>query len=170
MIGSAKALAICGPKKCGKTSLICRLVAELSQRQLRVAVMKHAPHLHVLDVPATDTDRFRLAGAAATLLVTPGGWALHTYEKPPLESLWQYLGWADLVLLEGFGSSPLPKLVLRPSLDPSYAASLDPATVLGILDDPGRLPPGLFPDARLRLTPEAVDVLLHWIITDFLAR
>ncbi|MDZ7374092.1 MAG: molybdopterin-guanine dinucleotide biosynthesis protein B [candidate division KSB1 bacterium] len=164
-----KALAICGPKKSGKTSLICQLVRYLRRRSVRVAVVKHTVHTHFLDTPGSDTDRYRMAGALATGLVMPQGYAHFRYFEPQLEPiLHRHFEFADLVLLEGFGSSPLPKLILRPSWDPDYAASVDPATVLGILDEPGADLPSSLRHVTLRLAPDNVEALADWLMTHFL--
>jgi len=58
-----------GHSGCGKTTLIEKLLRELSGRGLRVAVIKHAHHRVVLDTPGKDSWRYKQAGAAISMLV-----------------------------------------------------------------------------------------------------
>ena len=60
------AIAVCGQKNSGKTTLIERMIRELSERGLKTAVIKHDGHEFTCDIPGTDSDRFMQAGAAGT--------------------------------------------------------------------------------------------------------
>ena len=57
-------IAVCGRKNSGKTTLIERMIRELSERGLKTAVIKHDGHDFTCDIPGTDSDRFMEAGAA----------------------------------------------------------------------------------------------------------
>ena len=59
-------IAVSGVKNSGKTTLLTRLVAELSAEGYKVAVIKHDGHDFECDVPGTDTRRFMEHGAYAT--------------------------------------------------------------------------------------------------------
>lgn len=63
---------IVGRKNAGKTTLVCDLIAALTQQGLRVATVKHTHHQHELDVPGKDSWRHREAGAAAVGILSPG--------------------------------------------------------------------------------------------------
>jgi molybdopterin-guanine dinucleotide biosynthesis protein B len=109
-------LALVGPSGSGKTELICRLLAWFQGRGLRVAVLKHTFKQDLGD-EGKDTGRYRRAGARLVALAGPGGlqttraWA----GEPPLSQVLATLEPdADLVLVEGYKSSPLPKVALVP--------------------------------------------------------
>ncbi len=113
------AVAVVGFSKTGKTELICRLVPVLAARGLKVAVLKHSRHPDLtLDTPGTDTWRYRRAGAESVALAAPGVFHLtRSYlGEPPLEEALAAVGrGADLILVEGYKSGPLPKVaVLEP--------------------------------------------------------
>ncbi|MEJ2068963.1 MAG: molybdopterin-guanine dinucleotide biosynthesis protein B [Syntrophobacterales bacterium] len=116
---SIKAIAIVGRSNTGKTELICRLIPRLAAHGLRVAVLKHSHHpdLDPRD-QGKDTWRYRQAGAQTVALAAPG--LLHVTRsfsgEPPLEQVLSSLAAAaDLVLVEGYKTGPLPKVaVLAP--------------------------------------------------------
>lgn len=58
--------AISGYKNSGKTTLITRLIPELTGRGYKVAVIKHDGHDFKSDVPGTDSYRHQKAGAYGT--------------------------------------------------------------------------------------------------------
>jgi len=81
---------------------------------LRVAVLKHSHH-SILGDEAKDTGRFRQAGATLVALATPNILQITrvTPSEPPLEGVLQTLGQdADLILVEGYKSGPLPKVAV----------------------------------------------------------
>jgi molybdopterin-guanine dinucleotide biosynthesis protein B len=104
----------------GKTTLLTAVLPHLAARGLRIATVKHAHHEFDLDQPGKDSWRHRAAGAREVLIASGRRWALlHENEgpEPDLDALLARLSPADLVLVEGFKSSPYPKLeVHRPSL------------------------------------------------------
>lgn len=111
-----KLVCIVGSKKSGKTSLIAQLVAHFRGKGYRVGVMKNSHNQHDLDRPGTDTWRFREAGAERVLLTWPGGAAMPHFSTEENEAP-QHLARLsmedlDLVLLEGYKQSPLPKVLL----------------------------------------------------------
>jgi molybdopterin-guanine dinucleotide biosynthesis protein MobB len=113
---SIKAVAIVGRSNTGKTELICRLIPRLAARGLRVAVLKHSHHPD-LDPgdQGKDTWRYRQAGAQTVALAAPGLWHVtHVFSgEPPLEQVLPSLAAAaDLVLVEGYKTGPLPKVAV----------------------------------------------------------
>ena len=102
---------VTGWKNSGKTTLTERLVAHFTAAGLRVATVKRAHHDARTDIPGSDSDRHRIAGARQVLLVAPERWALLTEApEPPLEALLARLDPADLVLIEGYKAAPHPKI------------------------------------------------------------
>ncbi|MCL4502808.1 MAG: molybdopterin-guanine dinucleotide biosynthesis protein B, partial [Deltaproteobacteria bacterium] len=109
----AKALSIVGFSGSGKTELICLLLDWLIRQGIRVAVLKHTHHLDPGD-RGKDTWRFRQAGARAVALAAPGLLQVSRSfpEEPPLPMILESLSpEADLILVEGYKSGPLPKIV-----------------------------------------------------------
>jgi formylmethanofuran dehydrogenase subunit E len=112
-----KVLLVVGYKKVGKTSLIEKLIPELSNRGYRVATVKH----HHSDFPVTvdakgsDTWRHRQAGAASVALATPTGIALFRDNDGSLslDEIVSALGANDIVLVEGFHEEPGAKIEVR---------------------------------------------------------
>ncbi len=114
-----KALSIVGFSGSGKTELICRLLDWLGRQGLRVAVLKHTHHPDPGD-QGKDTWRFRQAGARVVALAAPGLLQISRSfsEEPSLAEILESLSpEADLVLVEGYKTGPLPKIaVLNPVL------------------------------------------------------
>ncbi|MHC1579894.1 MAG: molybdopterin-guanine dinucleotide biosynthesis protein B [Candidatus Alkanophagales archaeon] len=103
--------SVVGRRKAGKTTLIERLVSEL-RRHGRVAYVKHAQEL---DVPGKDTHRILEAGASVVVGVEgEGGRVMRVERKKGLKELlreFEAQGF-DFVLVEGFKSSDLPKILV----------------------------------------------------------
>ncbi len=107
-------LAIVGYANCGKTTLICRLLHLARAQGLRLAAVKHSHKPVDPEPPGKDTWRFRQAGAQTVALSCPGLLQIiQTREDdPPLTAVLDHLPrQVDLVLVEGYKHSPLPKLV-----------------------------------------------------------
>lgn len=110
-----RVLGIAGGRGAGKTTLLERLVAALRRRGVRVAVVKHHAHMDGGDVEGTDTWRAARAGAHATVLAGPGA-AVYRFpggEDAPLAQVLAGLGPVDLVLVEGYGGTALPRILVR---------------------------------------------------------
>src|SRR5262245_56954942 len=115
--GKVPIVGIAGWKKSGKTTLVTRLVAELTGRGLRVATVKHAHHEFQIDDADTDSARHRRAGAAQVAIVSAKRWALVSElggaPEPSLEDMIAHLGPCDLVIVEGYKRAPIPKIEAR---------------------------------------------------------
>ena len=109
-----KVYGVTGWKNAGKTTLVERLVTEISGRGLTVSTIKHAHHSADIDEPGRDSFRHREAGAREVILATPERWALmHELRgapEPKVEDLIARLAPVDLVLIEGFKRAPHPKI------------------------------------------------------------
>lgn len=108
-----KAFGITGASGSGKTTLIAALLPELRGRGLVVSTIKHAHHGFDLDKPGKDSWTHRQAGASEVMLVSGGRWALMreaTEGECALGALLARMAPADLVLVEGFRASAIPKL------------------------------------------------------------
>jgi len=111
-----KAIAIVGPSNSGKTELICRLLEWFTAQGLRAAVLKHSHHQHLGD-DGKDTWRYRQAGGRLVALAAPGLLQITRSgpEEPSLSMILAELApAADLILVEGYKTSDLPKVGLAP--------------------------------------------------------
>lgn len=111
-------LGIVGRSGSGKTTLITALIGLLGARGLRVSTVKHTHHAVDLDQPGKDSWRHRQAGAHEVLLAGAERWALlheRRGDEAGLESLLARLEPVDLVLVEGFGRTPGPRLEVQRS-------------------------------------------------------
>lgn len=106
-------LGICGYSNAGKTTLIEQALPLLLQKKLRVAVVKHDAHRLDCDRPGKDSDRFFQAGAD---VFVNGDQSFSRGHLPANSSFPQRIVSLacqyDLILIEGYKHSPLPKIWL----------------------------------------------------------
>jgi molybdopterin-guanine dinucleotide biosynthesis protein B len=125
-----KVFGIAGHSGMGKTTLLERLVPELTTRGLVVSLIKHSHKAIEIDRPGKDSYRLREAGCSEVLLLGQQRWALmhelRGADEPPLAYLLSRLQHCDLVLVEGFKGGDFPKLevwrgeVGKPTLWPDW--------------------------------------------------
>lgn len=116
------ALCIVGASGSGKTTAATGLVQRLRRRGLDVLAIKHAAHGFELDRPGSDSQRLLAAGASASWVSGPGAVAMTqctASDDPDPERLVRLAvathrlscgAPPDLVLLEGFSRSALPRV------------------------------------------------------------
>lgn len=133
-------IGIAGWKKSGKTTLTVRLVEELTRRGFKVGTVKHAHHEYQVDDAETDSARHRRAGAGEVAIVGGKRWAIvHELKDEPEPNFEEVISWlapADLILVEGYKTAPIPKIEARRTaqLDKRFLASED-TTVIAIAAD-----------------------------------
>ena len=119
-----KILLIVGSKKVGKTTLIEKLIPELTSRGYRVATVKHhhSDFPVSVDTAGTDTWRHRQAGAKSVALVTPTDVALFhdTDESLALDQIIANFSGTDIVLVEGFHLEPYAKIAVMGETDKDW--------------------------------------------------
>jgi molybdopterin-guanine dinucleotide biosynthesis protein MobB len=129
-LAETRILSVIGRRSAGKTTLLVALAAEYARKGRRVMTIKHATQPPMVDQPGSDSFRhFHEGKAERSLLVAPE--MRVSYERRPDDSdpitlARQYLGGADIVLVEGFDAAPLPKIeVFRREANstPLYRAS-----------------------------------------------
>jgi len=148
-----KVIGLAGWSGAGKTTLLTRLIPHLAGQGLRVSTVKHAHHGFDVDTPGKDSWMHRQAGASEVLVASGKRWALMAElrgaAEPPLAELLGKLAPVDLVIVEGFKTSPIRKIEVhragndKPLLypgDPTIAAiatdaMLDTALPVVGLDD-----------------------------------
>ncbi|MDR1604618.1 MAG: molybdopterin-guanine dinucleotide biosynthesis protein B [Gracilibacteraceae bacterium] len=96
----------------GKTTLLEKLIAELTRRGLRVGAVKNDAHRFQIDHAGKDTWRFTQAGARATAIVSGEQYALiqKTETRKDLLAVLELLEDVDIILVEGFKAGPLPRI------------------------------------------------------------
>ena len=115
-----KVFGVTGWKNSGKTTLMERLVTEITARGVSVSTIKHAHHAVDVDQPGKDSYRHRQAGAQEVILASSNRWALmHELRgkaEPALEELLAHIAPVDLVLIEGYKREDHPKIEAAKSL------------------------------------------------------
>jgi molybdopterin-guanine dinucleotide biosynthesis protein MobB len=134
----------------GKTTLLEKLIPQLSEQGIRVSMVKHAHHEFDIDKPGKDSYRLRKAGAHQMLVASSRRMALITEnatpQEPRLDELITRLDLEhiDLVLVEGFKQVAIPKIELhRKALGKTLLYPEDPdiiAVASDHLTDCGDLP------------------------------
>jgi molybdopterin-guanine dinucleotide biosynthesis protein MobB len=99
----------------GKTTLLEKLIAELTRRGYRIGALKHDAHSFEIDHEGKDSWRLTRAGAATTVITSPAKVAVVRQNRDGVEpvvadTIARYLGDVDLVLTEGFKRSAMPKI------------------------------------------------------------
>ena len=106
-------VSIVGKSDSGKTTLIEKIVPELSRRGYRVTTVKHDLHGFEIDKEGKDSWRHKRAGAQAVVISSPRKVALirDVDKDMSLEELGDSFGEdADLILSEGFKKDVQPKI------------------------------------------------------------
>ena len=142
-MSATRMISIIGLKNAGKTTFLVALAAELVRRKFRVMTIKHGSHPADMDQKGKDTWRHWHEGKAERVLMeAPGQRVLFertAVESDPIALAREYLGGADIVLVEGFKRAPLPKIEVyravagpKPLFDPAVH---DPADWVAMVTD-----------------------------------
>lgn len=129
-----KVIGVAGFKNAGKTTLVERLVTELTGRGHRISTVKHAHHSFDIDHEGRDSFRHRKAGASEVAVVSRHRWAIihesRDEAEPTLEEILAKLAPCDLVVVEGYKRDTHDKIEVR-NLDLAHPrlAGDDPTVV-----------------------------------------
>ena len=115
-------LCFVGRSNSGKTTLIERLIPELTRSGYRIATIKHAGHGFDLDTQGKDSWRNKRAGADTVIVLSKGSLAMFADvpEELPVEEVRDRFlnGNIDLIIAEGWKSEEFPKvLIVREQLE-----------------------------------------------------
>ncbi|WP_165062472.1 MULTISPECIES: molybdopterin-guanine dinucleotide biosynthesis protein B [unclassified Adlercreutzia] len=132
------AIAIVGRHNSGKTTLIEKMIAELTARGCDVGSVKHHSHSKFeIDYPGKDSWRHREAGATETVIASPEKLArvktLH-HEVECAEIVRSMPG-HDIIIVEGYRKSGLPTIELMRAgnaADSAVAEAFAQAAALGL--------------------------------------
>lgn len=133
-------IGIVGWKNSGKTTLVCRLVTELTTRGLTVSTIKHAHHTFDIDHPGTDSHSHRMAGAREVAIVSQNRWAIMHENapgepEPAMAETIARLSPCDIILAEGWKAEAHMKIEIQRTdarqTDPLHAT--DP-TIIAVVN------------------------------------
>lgn len=130
-------VTIVGKSDSGKTTLMVKLIRELTQRGVSVGSVKHAHDGFVMDKKGKDSWRHKKAGAAATLVISEDSAALVNDDtRSYVDKMKDYLSDRDIILAEGFKKQALPKIeVFRKDSIHEYPLCMEDENLVGFVTD-----------------------------------
>jgi molybdopterin-guanine dinucleotide biosynthesis protein B len=136
-------VSIVGKSDTGKTTLLEKVVRELTSRGYRVATVKHDAHSFEIDHEGKDSWRHKQAGAVITVISSPGKIALvadSDHDHSLAEIRRKYVWGADLIITEGYKRESHPKIeVFRSDLYSEPLCAGD-ENLVAIVGDPPHPP------------------------------
>lgn len=122
-------ICIVGKSNTGKTTLLEKLIPELTERGYRVGTVKHDVHGFEMDTPGKDSWRHAQAGAATVVVSSPEKIAIiqRVQHEKTLDEIARLIGdEVDIVLCEGYKRSGHLKVeVSRSEVSPELLCSED---------------------------------------------
>ncbi len=159
-----KIYGIIGWKDSGKTSLMERLVTQITGRGFSVSTVKHVHHDVDLDRPGKDSYRHRVAGASEVVLASAHRFALmreHRGPEPELPQILARMTPVDLILVEGYKRDKHQKIeVWRRETGQEMIQPHDPLVRAVATDAAGVAPLGV-PILDLNDTAAIADFILN---------
>jgi len=139
---NAKIITIVGKSDSGKTTLLEKLITELSGRGYRIGTVKHAHDGFEMDKEGKDSWRHRKAGAHATLVITEDKIAMVRDDWTSyIEKMQTYLFGMDIILAEGFKRQRLPKIeIFRTNSGHKEPLCMEDDTLIAFVTDSGYEP------------------------------
>jgi molybdopterin-guanine dinucleotide biosynthesis adapter protein len=127
-------IGVAGFKNSGKTTLVEKLVRDLTAQGYRVSTVKHAHHSFDIDHEGRDSFRHRKAGASQVAVISKERTAiiheLRGEEPPSLLQVLTQLKPCDLVIVEGYKRDSHDKIEVRDvALNHPALAGDDPTVV-----------------------------------------
>jgi molybdopterin-guanine dinucleotide biosynthesis adapter protein len=139
MSGLSNVIGFTATSGTGKTTLMEKVIAILTNSGFKVGAIKHGHHPADPDIPGKDTYRFRQAGAATVMFACKERWfmiqELKDIPEPSLAQQVERLNDHDIILVEGYKNDEHPKIVLHRhgKSDPGFYKQL--THVLAIASD-----------------------------------
>lgn len=131
-------LSIVGYANSGKTTVLTKIIAELKERGVRVATIKHHRGDFDIDHPGKDTFRHMEAGATTTILSSPNKFAIvsKVEKEKSLDELIGLIEDVDIIITEGFKTEDKPKIeVFRAQLKKDRINGIESELLAVITDD-----------------------------------
>ncbi len=139
-------ISVVGKSDSGKTTLLEKLIRELTLRGYRIGSIKHDAHSFEIDREGKDSWRHKQAGAVLTLISSPSKIAMvvdsdHDHTLDELRE--KFVSNVDLILTEGYKRENLPKIeVFRSVLRREMLCSGDD-NLIAVAGDPTEVPDGI---------------------------
>ncbi|MBK5348908.1 molybdopterin-guanine dinucleotide biosynthesis protein B [Bacillus sp. TH44] len=120
-VGKASSiLQIVGYQNSGKTTLVEKMVHALTEREMKVATIKHHGHGGFPEVAQKDSERHRKAGAVVSSVEGAGLLSLSSlrdeWSLQEIIRLYEFFE-VDMILIEGYKAENYPKVVLLRSAE-----------------------------------------------------
>jgi len=168
LIRQTPVIGFCAYSGTGKTTLLKKVIPILRDRQLRIAVIKHAHHDFEIDHPGKDSIELRQAGAGQVLVSSRKRKALMVeleddQVEPTLPELINDLDHSklDLILIEGFKQEAYYKIELhRDRLNKPLLYKNDP-NIIAIATD--HVHSSHLPVLDINQTEQIVDFMLEFV-------
>ncbi|GGP23218.1 molybdopterin-guanine dinucleotide biosynthesis protein B [Silvimonas iriomotensis] len=134
-----RVFGLVGSSGSGKTTLLEKLIGIFTARGVSINAIKHSHHDIMLEPPDKDSARFRAAGAAEVMVVSPYRYAifheLRDAPEPDIHTQLNRLAPADLTLIEGFRQHPFPKLEVWRDANGKPPRFIDDASIIALVSD-----------------------------------
>ena len=125
-MGNIPVIAFAAWSGTGKTTLIEKLVKELKERGMRLAVIKHDGHDFEIDKEGKDSWRYTKAGSDVTIISSATKTAYMEQGRASLSRLIDMISGVDLILVEGYKNENLPKIgIARKATGKGFTAGED---------------------------------------------
>ncbi|WP_338834485.1 molybdopterin-guanine dinucleotide biosynthesis protein B [Bradyrhizobium septentrionale] len=130
-------IGVVGSSGSGKTTLIQSLMMHFGALRLEVSTVKHAHHGFDIDRPGKDSFLHRAAGAKEVLVVSDRRWALlhECVNEPKLEELLLKMTPVDLIIIEGYKLSEIPKIEVYRSCLGKARLNVNDQSVFAVVSD-----------------------------------
>lgn len=153
-------VSIVGKSDSGKTTLMERLIRELTDRGYRVGSVKHHVHDFDIDVPGKDSWRHAKAGAVVTLVSSPSklGMTRVMDHEATLEELRGLAGDVDILLTEGYRRAGNVRIEVSRSAR-STELACEAAELFALVTDNAELEVGDVPVFALDDAPGLADLV-----------
>ena len=139
-------VSLVGKSNAGKTTLLEKIVRELTSRGYRIATVKHDAHSFEIDHEGKDSWRHKHAGACLTVISSPSKLALvaDTDKDYTLSDIRdRFIRDADLIISEGYKREMHPKIeVFRSERHHELLCTADD-NLYAIAGNPTDSPPGV---------------------------
>ncbi|MCF8130392.1 MAG: molybdopterin-guanine dinucleotide biosynthesis protein B [Deltaproteobacteria bacterium] len=105
-------VSVVGYSGAGKTTLMEKLIGELTRRGYRVGSIKHDVHGFEMDKPGKDSWRHKQAGASTTLISSPHqiGMVMDVDHDHSPDELKKFFNNVNIILTEGYKKQDRPKV------------------------------------------------------------
>jgi len=153
-------ISIVGKSDSGKTTLLERLIAELTRRGYKVASVKHDIHDFEIDKEGKDSWRHKKAGATTTIISSPHRVAVMSTTDRDLrlsELRERFIFEEDIILSEGYYRDQHPKIEVSQKKEPHQLLCTNDKSLIAVVSKyPMDLPVPCF---SLDDTKEIVDFI-----------